>query len=482
MHFTDEDETHETLFPKAANDTKPPVPGVVSRTIDCASCFGTGYVNDMVCTDCGGTGKSIVYSVPPAPPAPTPAPASPAPVQGSLIAQVQHPIPEEVDATLAYILSLKRPYGTATEMEFMSWLRGELIKRDVPKEKVRIGALGCLVATLMRPDGKLPTTLFSCHTDTVHHSDGKQKIVYDSNFGHIFLDTGKDAPPSNCLGADDGIGVWLMLEMISAKVPGVYVFHRGEEQGGLGSQKMVEKEEDFLLQFQAAVAFDRPRTNEVITHQRGQRCASDKYATTLSERLNAFGFEFKPSNRGVFTDTANYRKLIHECINLGVGYENQHGTQEFQDYAHAVALRDAVCKIDWETLPIDRDCTAADPVGYMGNGYGSWGGQDRFDEYLRNKYGDSRYGSGAPSPAPQGGGKKRKKSNKQPTAGQKMRDVSTHLNDPQLDPVAEIEGLPFSDLRDWCESNPADAAGLLVDLAAEVVALQEKVRFIRRSL
>jgi len=419
MHFTDENDTQELLFPSLA-----------------------------------------------------PAPAS---VQQSLITQVQHPIPESVDKTLAYILSLKRPYGSKTEIEFMSWLRTETMSRGVPKNKIEIRKLGCLVAHVRRPGGGKPsTTLFSCHTDTVHGDDGEQRVVYDVNLGHIFLATGPDAPKSNCLGADDGIGVWIMLEMIKAKVPGTYIFHRGEERGGLGSREMAEKDKTFLQQFDAAVAFDRPCTDEVITHQRGQRCASDKYAAALAERLNAFGFQYRPSNRGVFTDTANYRKLIHECLNLGVGYENQHDTQEFQDYAHAVALRDACIKIDWESLPVDRDCTKDDYTAMGGGHYGLFAspGSNAFNDYLDQEYVKDWRGW-----HDDGGGKK--KPTKQPTAGEKIRRAAS---DPKIDAVSEVEGLTRQEIAYWCEANGEDAAGLMLDLAAEVVALRATVQFLRGSL
>ncbi|MFN9030144.1 MAG: M28 family peptidase [Betaproteobacteria bacterium] len=491
MHFTDEDATHETLFPNPARlmeqvgaaintgnaAANAATGGTTRRTIECAMCLGRGEITcehtgaQIPCANCDGTGRIVVYGTPSLPS------PSPAPVQQSLITQTQHLIPEEVDKTLAYILSLKRPYDSKTEIEFMGWLRGELMQRGVPKNKIEIRKLGCVAAHVRRPDGKDSTTLFSCHTDTVHGDDGKQQIVYDSNFGHIFLDTGKDAPKSNCLGADDGIGVWIMLEMIKAKVPGTYVFHRGEERGGLGSQEMAAKDKLFLQKFDAAVAFDRPCTDEVITHQRGQRCASDKYAAALAERLNVFGLEYKPSDRGVFTDTANYRKLIHECINLGVGYENQHGTQEFQDYAHAVALRDACIKVDWESLPIDRDCTKDDYTAMGGGHYGSHGshGANAFNNFLDHKYGrDWRDGHN------HGGGKK--KHNKKPTAGEKLRGGSPDINDPVLDSVAEVEGLKTQEVIDFVEGNAEEAAILILDLASEVAALREKIKFLRGAL
>ncbi|MCT9251952.1 hypothetical protein KTH35_19305, partial [Acinetobacter baumannii] len=51
-----------------------------------------------------------------------------------------------------------------------------------------------------------------------------------------------------------------------------------------------------------------------------------------------------------FTDTKNYRRLISECVNIGVGYQDQHSKDEFLDYGHAFALMNACLKVDWAAL------------------------------------------------------------------------------------------------------------------------------------
>jgi hypothetical protein len=73
--------------------------------------------------------------------------------------------------------------------------------------------------------------LWSAHIDTMHNSTPElitQEVFLDT-FGTAFVDQASD-----CLGADDGAGVFLMLEMIDANVEGTYIFHRGEERGGWG--------------------------------------------------------------------------------------------------------------------------------------------------------------------------------------------------------------------------------------------------------
>lgn len=319
---------------------------------------------------------------PPAAPAPAPAPTAqakpttpaPVPSKESVIGK-QLDIPETVDPLLVTILSWPRSHGSHSELAFCEWLTKSLVDLGYVVTKWEEGSM---FVDVLHPGGRCATTLFSCHVDTV---DGfvkpedpadptkitRKKLTYDSNFGHITLD--KDSV-GGCLGADDGAGVWVMLNMIAAGVPGGYLFHRGEECGGISAKANARKREALLKRFDAAVAFDRPRTNEIITHQGGTECASNKYALALAAALNKHGFEYKPSTTGVYTDTKEYRRIIAECINIGVGYEQQHGRGEFQDYAHLKALTEAACTIDWEALPVDRDPSKPDPVfsGYGGRG------------------------------------------------------------------------------------------------------------------
>jgi hypothetical protein len=363
----------------------------------------------------------------------------------------RHAIPEEVDPLLVKILGWVRGHDSLAEYAFCSWLRDHIKDLTGKPVTVMTDARGAFWCSVPRPDGKPSTVLFSCHVDTVDtmvigQGSGAVKLLdYDPNFGHITLRKGS---PGTCLGADDGIGVWLMLKMIEAKVPGTYIFHRGEECGGVSSKLVASKYEAWLGAFDIAVAFDRPRDNEVITHQRGgQECASNKCAVALCTALNAHNMDYAPSNRGVYTDTYEYRTIIAECFNIGVGYTDQHGANETQDYAHAVALMNAVCKVDWESLPVDRDPSKAQNYGYgTYGGYSSkiWGGG-------RDDWDDAWNGAKA--------GKKKSKSFKQ--------TKQTKLPKPpvmQPDLLDELSGMTYDDIVCLCEDDPSAATTVIVDL------------------
>lgn len=377
-----------------------------------------------------------------------------------------HPIPAVVDPLLGVILNWPRKHDSLSEKRFGAWLETKLTGLV---GKVTVTSLGCLVAQVPYPDidNTASTTLFSCHVDTID-SEGpldpaglakwKKRVSYDPYMGIISLD--KDSIGMS-LGADDGAGVWLMLKMLEAKVPGTYVFHRGEEVGGLGSREILKDQPEWLAGFEAAIAFDRAGYSDVIVEQGGIVCASDKFGQALANRLNEHGFDYSLSRRGTFTDTKVYRGKIAECVNLSVGYHNQHGRQEDLDYAHLVAMKDALIKIDWDSLPVDRDPMAPDPVYSYGSGsYGSsrptWG-----DKHA--KYGGFGYGRDEDDlfddAKLKGSSKDRVKKVPRPPSG-----ILTEYD--------KLLGTNMEDLTAWVESAPDDAALSIADLMMEVGRLR----------
>lgn len=245
-------------------------------------------------------------------------------------------LPQDVHDLLT-MFTYKRHSGGATEMAF--------IRRFLHPLGVKIDPYGNHWLRI----GESPI-LFSSHTDTVHRTEGTQLIYYGDQFAST-------SEKCEVLGADCGTGVWLMREMIQARIPGVYVFHTDEEIGGHGSAYIRDELKGELDGLKFAIAFDRMGTDEIITHQLSKRCCSEAFATSLAEVLKPL--EYKGSRGGYFTDTANYTQIIPECTNIGVGYYKQHTKGECQDIAHALALRDSLIRADWSKLVAERDPTVA---------------------------------------------------------------------------------------------------------------------------
>ena len=209
--------------------------------------------------------------------------------------------------------------------------------------------------------GDEPTIVWSSHTDTVHDRGGFQQVVVDKK--HVVRVAPKQRD-SNCLGADCTTGVWLMLEMIEAGVPGRYIFHRNEENGGIGSKWIKDNTPELLRGIKAAIAFDRKGTNEIIIEQGAIPTASKEFAQSFAKLL---GGSYRASPNGSYTDTKEYRALVPECTNLAVGYQGAHTSRETQDLKHLTWLRDVLCSLTAEqldTLVIQRDPKTPDPVYY----------------------------------------------------------------------------------------------------------------------
>jgi len=220
--------------------------------------------------------------------------------------------------------------------------------------------------------------LWSCHTDTVHREkddkDNRQKLAVTQD-GMIWSQNG------SCLGADNGVGIWLMLKMLDAGVEGMYVFHREEEIGGLGSRDFAKTKAEMLKDYKYAIAFDRRRTTSVITHQ-GYRTCSDAFADSLIEQL---GLGHKKDDGGTFTDTKSYADIIPECTNVSAGFEGEHSAMEQLDIQYVGRLLDALLKVDLSQLKCERDPKKREYPKHYGYGYGQQSGN-----YVYYNYGKGR--------------------------------------------------------------------------------------------
>lgn len=249
------------------------------------------------------------------------------------------------ESTIIQMFRYMRPMGSVTEQVFIDTFLGPLgFKRD---------AFDNLVLNV----GDNAPFLFSAHMDTVHRTEGLQTVSYNEETGILSLSKRAKRRGSNCLGADDTAGIWLITEMVKAGVPGTYIIHHGEESGCIGSADLAKGDPMWLSQFRFAMAFDRAYKEDVITHQMGRRTCSDAFARSLSKAL---GGKYRPDDGGAYTDTNEYADIIPECTNVSVGYSRQHTSDEVQDVRHLIWLRDSLLNVDFSSLTIERDPTAND--------------------------------------------------------------------------------------------------------------------------
>jgi len=239
---------------------------------------------------------------------------------------------------LGRALTLRRDYKTQTEGWFVAWLCNRL-------PVSLIDAAGNIYVDLRTTPSH--RTMFTSHTDSVHSSGGVNKVHVDGKFWR--------ATQGSALGADDGSGIAIMCHMIEAGVPGLYVFFRGEERGGVGSSWAAKELPHVFEDLDRAVAFDRAGYYDIITHQSGGRCCSEEFAQALANQLSTEASWYLPSSHGVYTDTAEFTSMIPECTNVSVGYKNQHGDMEEQDVEFLWELAQLCTAVDWDNLPTKRD-------------------------------------------------------------------------------------------------------------------------------
>lgn len=245
------------------------------------------------------------------------------------------------------ILSLVRPANGQGEQVLVQYITDHL---DALGITPNIDGYGNISVNLLPPNETTSRVMFTAHTDTVHRNGDvtTQNLSYlddDQNIVGLPSDS-----KSSCLGADDGTGCWVLLKLIEAKIPALYVFFRAEEIGGLGSEyyRIDRANKELLESLTHCISFDRKGYNDIIIEQGAGRCASDAWATAFADELNAIDNTLRLSpNVGTFTDSANFTDVIAECTNISVGYDNQHTEHETQDLAFADKLVNALLKVDW---------------------------------------------------------------------------------------------------------------------------------------
>lgn len=190
-------------------------------------------------------------------------------------------------------------------------------------------------------------TCFTSHTDTVEKGKGIKELEQIN--GYLVTKGG------GVLGADDGAGIYIMLQMIRHKVPGYYVFFAEEEKGRVGSSKFT-----MPAHIERCISFDRKGTDSIITMQSGEQCCSNEFADAF---IAKFQLPFQKDPTGSFTDSYTFLDTVPECTNLSVGYYSQHTQDECQDIQFLYDMVEACIVMDWDDLPTVRD-PQADSYGF----------------------------------------------------------------------------------------------------------------------
>ena len=263
--------------------------------------------------------------------------------------------------SLVEMLRYKRPEGSETQKAFC--------KRFLEPTFGKPDKFGNYIKII----GDKPNVCYTAHHDTVHTTDGFQKLIIMNDVVSI-----SNHADSNCLGADCTTGVWLILGMIEFGVQGVYVIHAAEESGCQGSQNLIASNPVWLGHIDAVISFDRKGQKSVITHQMGIRTASDAFAKSFIDVVNMPQLE--PDTTGSYTDSNEYAPIVSECTNISVGYYNQHSKNEVQDLDYADDLMIALCQADWSGLVFERDVSEVEDLWRNVSGGDKYGYRYNYDD------------------------------------------------------------------------------------------------------
>ena len=161
---------------------------------------------------------------------------------------------------------------------------------------------------------------------------GSYLVAVGSKIGLVaHLDTSGDRYPNNIvynkkyitaidsiLGADDRVGVFIILKMLEYGYRPTILFTHGEEKGGLGARDFVEDYSDIGVNY--LVQLDR-RGDGVVFYNNDNREFID-YILSFRDKEEFGSF----SDISVLCPNCN----VSGC-NLGVGYFNEHTSSEYQD-------------------------------------------------------------------------------------------------------------------------------------------------------
>ena len=246
----------------------------------------------------------------------------------------------DVMKELKEILSYRRGFGSLGNTKFQQ-------EYLVPK----IAELGYIPQrmgmNLFVRCGQPTSTLYVSHMDTVHK-------VKDNTIINTIIEDGDmlRADGTVCLGADDGVGIVVMLYLMYHKVEVDYLFTDGEEHGLVGAHEFVTLYSDILESYTHCIEVDRKGEEEIITHQASGACASKAFADQLSSKIIDTDLPLIASELGVYTDCDAFAQIIPECVNLSAGYYNQHSSKESVNVDFVKKLCLSLKEIDYTSLVV----------------------------------------------------------------------------------------------------------------------------------
>lgn len=180
--------------------------------------------------------------------------------------------------------------------------------------------------------GKIPIGLVA-HLDTVFPP--VKKLCYDKQRQVVWN-------PEGGLGADDRAGIFAIMQLIHKGLRPTVFLTTFEEKGGIGASKLAKEVRRPHLKY--LIELDRHGSNDCVFY--------DVNTPEFIQYIETFGFK---EALGSFSDINILCEAWRICgVNLSIGYENEHTSQEFLQLdwlSNTIARVEQMLKCPAKTIP-----------------------------------------------------------------------------------------------------------------------------------
>ena len=196
--------------------------------------------------------------------------------------------------------------------------------------------------------------LFTAHMDSVHNDHPviieEAKIVdFSRSRVPVMGWSLAEGCQQSALGADDKVGVRILLHLIKHGVRGLFLFTVSEEVGCVGARHAAKSFKEGMVKY--AICFDRKDTTSVITAMGGTTCCTDDFAQAI---IDGLGMGHVKDRGGSTTDTKSFSAVTGNFTNISAGYYHEHGKTEWLDIGYVKRLMENVITVDWSDLPVEK--------------------------------------------------------------------------------------------------------------------------------
>ena len=161
------------------------------------------------------------------------------------------------------------------------------------------------------------------HMDSIITHKGERLISIRNNEIRGF----QKSDHTQCsLGADDGIGMCIALQLLNELEDVKVIFTTQEEIGGIGAYTACYNK-DFFKNINFFIQADRKGNSDLITNTNGIKSGAADFVFDISDLSKKYGYK---ENVGTFTDVGIFAEEFEiSGVNISCGYKDEHTKLEY---------------------------------------------------------------------------------------------------------------------------------------------------------